>query len=135
MHGGTMEAASGGRQVAELLEAAGARVSTAASAEDALRMMDNEAPQVLGDGPRNATRRRLSADRAGERTSQSRRATPVGGRVDGVRALRWPREGVTRRIQIHLARPIDPAELVTAIAALAQRFDPDGLERGSHSNG
>jgi DNA-binding response OmpR family regulator len=31
--------------------------------------------------------------------------------------------------QIHLAKPIDPAELVTAIAALAQRFGPNGLER------
>jgi CheY-like chemotaxis protein len=47
---------------------------------------------------------------------------------DRVKALR-------AGFQIHLAKPIDPAELVTAIAALAQRFGPNGLERtpGNHS--
>jgi CheY-like chemotaxis protein len=46
---------------------------------------------------------------------------------DRVKALR-------AGFQIHLAKPIDPAELVTAIGALAQRFGPDGLERGSRSS-
>ena len=30
--------------------------------------------------------------------------------------------------QIHLANPIDPAELVATIAALAKRFTPDRAE-------
>jgi CheY-like chemotaxis protein len=38
---------------------------------------------------------------------------------DRVKALR-------AGFQIHLAKPIDPAELVTAVAALARRFGPEG---------
>ena len=30
--------------------------------------------------------------------------------------------------QIHLAKPIDPSELVTTIAALVRRFTPDAPE-------
>jgi DNA-binding response OmpR family regulator len=30
--------------------------------------------------------------------------------------------------QIHLAKPIDPAELVTTVAALVRRFAPGGDE-------
>ena len=30
--------------------------------------------------------------------------------------------------QIHLAKPIDPAELVTTMAALVKRFAPGGTE-------
>ena len=33
--------------------------------------------------------------------------------------------------QIHLAKPIDPAELVTTIAALAKRFVVRGSDRSS----
>ena len=33
--------------------------------------------------------------------------------------------------QIHLAKPIDPAELVTTIAALVKRFAPGGAEEVS----
>ena len=32
--------------------------------------------------------------------------------------------------QIHLAKPIDPAELVTAVAALARGFGPDVTDSG-----
>jgi DNA-binding response OmpR family regulator len=32
---------------------------------------------------------------------------------------------------IHLAKPIDPAELVTTIAALAKRFAPDTADDSS----
>jgi signal transduction histidine kinase/ActR/RegA family two-component response regulator len=115
--------------VAELLEAAGARVSTAASAEEALRIMDDEPPQVLVTdlgmprvdgfqliervrGHHNPLVRRLPAAAL----------TAYARSDDRVKALR-------AGFQIHLAKPIDPAELVTAIAALAQRFDPDGLDR------
>lgn len=37
---------------------------------------------------------------------------------DRVKALR-------AGFQIHLAKPIDPAELVTAVSTLARRFGPD----------
>jgi CheY-like chemotaxis protein len=114
--------------VAELLEAAGARVSTAACAEDALRMMDNEPPQVLVTdlgmpridgfqliervrGHHNPVVRRLPAAAL----------TAYARSDDRVKALR-------AGFQIHLAKPIDPAELVSAIAALAQRFGADGPE-------
>jgi CheY-like chemotaxis protein len=35
--------------------------------------------------------------------------------------------------QIHLAKPIDPAEPVTTIVALVERFIPDGSDQGGHS--
>jgi PAS domain S-box-containing protein len=121
--------------VAELLEAAGARVSTAASAEDALRMMDNEPPQVLVTdlGMPRVDGFQLIEQVRGHHNPVVRRLpaaalTAYARSDDRVKALR-------AGFQIHLAKPIDPAELVTAIAALAQRFDPDGLERGLHSNG
>ena len=38
---------------------------------------------------------------------------------DRVKALR-------AGFQIHLAKPIDPTELVTTVAALAKRFGPEG---------
>ena len=38
----------------------------------------------------------------------------------------WPNRVKALRagFQIHLAKPIDPTELVTAVAALAKRFTP-----------
>jgi CheY-like chemotaxis protein len=33
--------------------------------------------------------------------------------------------------QIHLAKPIDPAELVTTVAALVRQFAPGGDEEGT----
>ena len=40
---------------------------------------------------------------------------------DRVKALR-------AGFQIHLAKPIDPTELVTAVAALARRFGAEGID-------
>jgi CheY-like chemotaxis protein len=118
--------------VAELLEAAGARVITARSAADALRHLSAEVPNVPNV---------LVAD--------------LGmPHVDGfqfIEQIRWHRNPVVRRMpaaaltayarsddrvkalragfQIHLAKPIDPTELVTTIAALARRFTPEGTDR------
>jgi signal transduction histidine kinase/CheY-like chemotaxis protein len=117
--------------LSELLNAAGARVSAAHSAEEALRQLDTEPPSVLVsdlgmphvDGfalieqvrrHRNPIVRRLPAAAL----------TAYARSDDRMRALR-------AGFQIHLAKPIDPAELVTTVAALVKRFAPGGAEDGS----
>jgi PAS domain S-box-containing protein len=108
--------------VAELLEAAGARVSTAASADDALRLMDAEPPQVLVtdlgmphvDGFQLIERVRAHHHPLVRRVPAAA-LTAYARSEDRVKALR-------AGFQIHLAKPIDPTELVTAVAALARHF-------------
>jgi CheY-like chemotaxis protein len=108
--------------VADLLEAAGARVRTASSAEEALQQVGADVPAVLiadlgmphMDGfqlieqvrrHRNPLVRRLPAAAL----------TAYARSEDRVKALR-------AGFHIHLAKPIDPTELITTIAALAKRF-------------
>ncbi len=117
--------------LSELLNAAGARVSAAHSAEEALRQLDTEPPSVLVsdlgmphvDGfalieqvrrHRNPIVRRLPAAAL----------TAYARSDDRMKALR-------AGFQIHLAKPIDPAELVTTVAALVKRFAPGGAEEES----
>jgi PAS domain S-box-containing protein len=108
--------------VCEVLEAAGARVTTAPSALDALRMLDIETPDVvvadLGmpqlDGFAFIERvRRHANDRV--RQIPAAALTAYARSEDRMKALR-------AGFQMHLAKPIDPAELVTTVAALAKRF-------------
>jgi len=108
--------------VSEVLQAAGARVSTAASAADALAILDAEVPDVvvadLGmptvDGFQFIDRvRRHQSARV--RDVPAAALTAYARSEDRMKALR-------AGFQIHLAKPIDPAELVTTIAALAKRF-------------
>jgi signal transduction histidine kinase/ActR/RegA family two-component response regulator len=114
--------------VAELLEAAGARVSTAASAEEALGMMDDEPPQVLVtdlgmprvDGFQLIERVRKHHNPLVRRVPAAA-LTAYARSEDRVKALR-------SGFQIHLAKPIDPSELVTAVAAIANRFGPTGID-------
>ena len=106
--------------VAELLEAAGARVSTAASADEALRLIEGEPPQVLVtdlgmprvDGFQLIDRIRAHHNPLVRRVPAAA-LTAYARSEDRVKALR-------AGFQIHLAKPIDPTELVTAIAALAR---------------
>jgi CheY-like chemotaxis protein/two-component sensor histidine kinase len=106
--------------VAELLEAAGARVSTAGSAADALRLLDAEPPQVLVtdlgmphvDGFQLIERVRAH-DNPLVRRVPAAALTAYARSEDRVKALR-------AGFQIHLAKPIDPTELVTAVEALAR---------------
>jgi CheY-like chemotaxis protein len=108
--------------VAEVLQAADARVSTAASAEDALRLVEAEPPHVLVtdlgmprvDGFQLIQRIREHPNPLVRRLPAAA-LTAYARSDDRVKALR-------AGFQIHLAKPIDPAELVTAVAALAQRF-------------
>jgi PAS domain S-box-containing protein len=120
--------------VAELLEAAGARVSTASSADDALRVLEAELPQVIVTdlGMPRVDGFELIERIRGHRNPLVRHVpaaalTAYARSDDRVRALR-------AGFQIHLAKPIDPAELVTAIAALAKRFIP-GAGPGGHQAG
>ena len=108
--------------VSDLLQAAGARVTTARSADEALGRLDAEVPDVivadLGmahvDGFQFIDRvRRHSNPRVREIPAAA--LTAYARSEDRMKALR-------AGFQIHLAKPIDPAELVTTIAALAKRF-------------
>jgi PAS domain S-box-containing protein len=112
----------------EVLEAAGARVSTAGSAQAALARLELEVPDVvvadLGmptlDGFGFIERvRRHSNPRVREVPAAA--LTAYARSEDRVRALRGG-------FQIHLAKPIDPGELAATIAALAKRFDTRSRE-------
>jgi CheY-like chemotaxis protein len=108
--------------VCEILEAAGAMVTTAPSALDALNVLDTETPDVivadLGmprlDGFAFIQRVRRHAN-GRVRQIPAAALTAYARSDDRMRALR-------AGFQMHLAKPIDPAELVTTIAALAKRF-------------
>jgi PAS domain S-box-containing protein len=113
------------RLLAELLEAAGARVTTAASADDAIQILDAELPHVIVTDlgmPRVDGYQLLERIRA-HRNPLVRRVpvaalTAYARSDDRVKALR-------AGFHIHLAKPVDPAELVAAVAALAKRFGHD----------
>ena len=116
--------------VAELLETAGARVTTASSAEDALRVLETELPDViLTDlGMPQVDGFQLIERIKGHRNPLVRHVpaaalTAYARSDDRVKALR-------AGFHIHLAKPIDPAELVAAVAALAQRSRSGGTTSG-----
>ena len=117
--------------VAEVLQVAGARVTTVSSAHQALAALDNEVPDVivadlgmpLVDGYQFIDRvRRHRNPRVRELPAAA--LTAYARTDDRMRALR-------AGFHIHLAKPIDPAELVTTIAALANRFVARGGDRPS----
>ncbi len=116
--------------ISDVLHAAGARVSTARSSEDALQRLNAEVPDVIVadigmanmDGLQFISRvRRHQNPRVREIPAAA--LTAYARVEDRMKALR-------AGFHIHLAKPIDPAELVTTIAALAKRFvtrNPDDL--------
>ena len=117
--------------VAELLESAGARVSTAPSAAEALRCLDAETPNVLvadlgmplTDGFQLIAQVRRHQNPLVRRIPAAA-LTAYARSDDRVKALR-------AGFQIHLAKPIDPTELITAIAAMVRRFLPETAEEPS----
>jgi CheY-like chemotaxis protein/two-component sensor histidine kinase len=108
--------------VSEVLEAAGARVTTAQSAEGALDRLVAETPDVIvadlgmprmdGLGFIGQLRRH---DNPRIRQVPAAALTAYARSEDRMKALQ-------AGFQIHLAKPIDPAELVTTIASLAKRI-------------
>jgi CheY-like chemotaxis protein len=109
------------RLVCEVLEAVGARLTTAQSADEALEKLVTQVPDVvvadLGmphvDGFGFINRLRHHADPR-VREVPAAALTAYARSEDRMKALR-------AGFQIHLAKPIDPAELITTIAALAKR--------------
>jgi PAS domain S-box-containing protein len=108
--------------VSRFLKAAGARVTSASSAADAIQHLEREVPHVLVadlgmphvDGYQLIEKIRHHANPQVRRVPAAA-LTAYARSEDRVKALR-------AGFQIHLAKPIDPAELVTTIAALANRF-------------
>src|SRR5688572_29228079 len=117
--------------VSEVMQAAGARVTTVSSAYEALSALETEVPDVivadlgmpLVDGYQFIDRvRRHRNPRVREVPAAA--LTAYARTDDRMRALR-------AGFHIHLAKPIDPAELVTTIAALANRFTARRGDRSS----
>jgi len=103
------------------LEIAGARVTTVDSAEEALETLDGVTPDVLiadiglagVDGFELIERIRQSSNTA-IRDVPAAALTAYARAEDRVKVLK-------SGFQMHLAKPIDPAELVAAVAALSKR--------------
>jgi CheY-like chemotaxis protein len=108
--------------LSELLQAAGARVTTAPSAEAALRQLDAEPPSVLVadigmpqvDGFELMAKVRRHWNPV-VRLLPAAALTAYARPEDRIKAFR-------AGFHIHLAKPIDPVELVTTLAALVRRF-------------
>jgi len=113
--------------VREILETTGAQVSVAHSAGEALDALQIVKPHVLVadlgmpqmDGFELIARVRRNADHA-VRDVPAAALTAYARSEDRARALR-------SGFQLHLSKPIDPAELMAAIAALAKK--PAGTNR------
>jgi CheY-like chemotaxis protein len=112
----------GRRLVREVLETAGATVQTAASAEEALDCLARDVPDALVadigmprmDGLELITTLRTSGDPALQHLPAAA-LTAYARSEDRARALQ-------SGFQVHLAKPIDPAELMAAVASLVRRF-------------
>ena len=112
------------REVAEVLAAAGTRVDTAHSAEEALCHLAADPPSVLVtdlgmphvDGFQLLEQVRAHRDPA-VRQLPVAALTAYARSEDRVKAMR-------AGFQIHLAKPIDPVELIATIAGLTKRFKP-----------
>jgi CheY-like chemotaxis protein len=107
--------------VSEILEAAGARVTVAHSAAEALVILESTIPTVIVadigmpamDGLAFIARVRQHADE-NVRGVPAAALTAYARSDDRIKAMR-------AGFQLHLAKPIDPAELLTAVAALGGR--------------
>jgi signal transduction histidine kinase/CheY-like chemotaxis protein len=114
--------------VCEVLEAAGARTTTAKSAEEAIDKLVAEVPDVVvADLGMPRVNGFEFIDRLRHHVNPRVREVPAAALTayarseDRMKALR-------AGFQIHLAKPIDPAELITTVAALAKRIvvkDPE----------
>jgi PAS domain S-box-containing protein len=107
--------------VREILETTGAQVTTAESADEAIRIIEQSQPDVLladvglpkTSGFQLVARLRQSANPR-IRDVPAAALTAYARSEDRANALR-------SGFQLHLAKPIDPGELLAAIASLAKR--------------
>ena len=107
--------------VAETLEARGARVSTVDSATEALKAIEQTQPDVIiadigmasVDGFELIKRVRQSSNQA-VREIPAAALTAYARAEDRMKTLQ-------AGFQMHLAKPVDPAELIVAVASLARR--------------
>jgi signal transduction histidine kinase/CheY-like chemotaxis protein len=109
--------------VCEVLEGAGARVIPVTSAQAALETLERDLPDViLSDLGMPGTDGCEFVARVRQLPDTSRRAVPAAALTalaraeDRIRAL-------NSGFQMHLAKPVNPAELVAAVRALATRAD------------
>ena len=98
------------------------RCSPPASADEALALVERERPRRAGQRHRHARRRRLRAARAGARA----RAGPRAARVPAIALTAFARsEDRTRALRagflVHVAKPVEPSELVATVASVAGR--------------
>jgi len=115
--------------VREILESAGARVRTATSVGEALEQIEHEVPDVLVsdlgmpgmDGFDLIQRIRHMEGAARELPAAA--LTAYARSEDRAKALRLG-------FEMHLAKPIDPAELIAAVSSLARR----GRTTASHQS-
>ena len=80
-------------------------------------------PDVLVSDIGMPERGRLRLDRAAARARCRTRRRDTRDRADGVRARRGSRAHACRRLPAHVAKPVEPQELLAAVARLAGR-DP-----------
>ena len=109
--------------VQEILEATGAAVETAASARQALESIERTAPDVL---LADLGMPQMSGFDLIELVRQSER--PEIQRMPAIALTAYARSEDRAKVlrsgfQIHLSKPVDPGELMAAVAALAGRKD------------
>jgi CheY-like chemotaxis protein len=108
------------QMVRELLETAGARVTTAASAVEALTLLEEQRPDLILTDIGMPSIDGFELIRRIRQMPRSIRDLPAAALTayaqpeDRSRALR-------SGFQVHLAKPIDPGELITAVESLAGR--------------
>jgi CheY-like chemotaxis protein len=107
--------------LSRMLARHGAEVRTAASAADALTTLERWVPTVLvsdiempGEDGYSLVRRVRARSDAGIRALPAVAVTAYGRMEDRVRAL-------SAGFDLHLAKPVEPAELIAAIHRLARR--------------
>ncbi len=109
--------------VSDVLQAAGAQVSTARSADDALKLLETEQPDVMvADLGMPHVDGYQFIDRVRHHRMSRVRNVPAAALTAYARS-EDRMKALAAGFQIHLAKPIDPAELVTTVASLAKRFE------------
>ena len=105
----------------EILEAAGATVTTLGTPVGAIERIEAARPDVLVVDLGMPEDRRIRSDCPDPQFAEPGRGRHSGRRADGVCPGGRPHKSASGRIEMHLAKPVDPGELVASIATLARR--------------